>query len=133
MRTVRYMVCGIVYEMAFLVSLALVWRTESVLAAIGIGVLTGFLLSWCVTRTPAFRPVKDSLLWLGAALAAHLLADWLGLPLYIVRLYDAGVREAGSFSAADGLSVLMVTTVFAVGALGGYAVALGWAVRQRNR
>lgn len=57
-------------------------------AAIVIAVLTGFLLSRCVTRTPAFRPVKDSLLWLGTVLAAHLLADWLSLPLYIARLCD---------------------------------------------
>ncbi len=133
MRTVRYVACGLVWEMAFLVSLAVVWCTESVFAAIGIAVLTGFLLSRCVTRSPAFRPVKDSLMWLGVALAAHLLADWIGLPLYIVRLCDAGIREAGSFSAADGLSVLMVTSVFAVGSLGGYAVSLGWAVRQRKR
>ena len=133
MRTVRCVACGLVWEMAFLVSLAVVWHTESVFVAIGIGVLTGFLLSWWLMRSPAFRPVKDSLLWMGTALAAHLLADWLGLPLYIVRLCDAGIQETGAFSAADGLSVLMVTAVFAVGSLGAYAVSLGWTVQQRNR
>lgn len=62
MRKAYYVACGLVYEMAFLAALAVVWRTESVFAAIVIAVLTGFLLSCCVTRTPAFRPVKDSLL-----------------------------------------------------------------------
>ena len=58
MRKVYYVACGLVYEMAFLAALAVVWRTESVFAAIVIAVPTGFLLSRCVTRTPAFRPVK---------------------------------------------------------------------------
>ena len=80
-------------------------------AAIVIAVPTGFLLSRCVTRTPAFRPVKDSLLWLGTVLAAHLLADWMSLPLYIARLYDVEIQESGALSAADGLLVLMVMAV----------------------
>lgn len=58
MRKAYYVACGLVYEMAFLAALAVVWRTESVFAAIVIAVPTGFLLSRCVTRTPAFRPVK---------------------------------------------------------------------------
>ena len=65
MRKAYYVACGLVYEIAFLAALAVVWRTESVFAAIVVAVPTGFLLSRCVTRTPAFRPVKDSLLWLG--------------------------------------------------------------------
>ena len=64
-------------------------------AAIVIAVLTGFLLSRCMTHTPAFRPVKDSLLWLGTVLATHLLADWLSLPLYIARLCDVEIQESG--------------------------------------
>ena len=79
MRKAYYVACGLVYEMAFLAALAMVWRTEGMFAAIVVAVPTGFLLSRCVTRTPAFRPVKDSLLWLGTVLAAHLLADWLSL------------------------------------------------------
>ena len=101
-------------------------RTESVFAAIVIAVLTGFLLSRCVTRTPAFRPVKDSLLWLGTVLAAHLLADWLSLPLYIARLCDVEIR---ALSAADGLLVLMVMAVFAMGSLSVYAVSLAAALK----
>ena len=94
-------------------------------AAIVIAVLTGFLLSRCVTRTPAFRPVKDSLLWLGTVLAAHLLADWLSLPLHIARLCDVEIQESGAPSAADGLLVLMIMAVFAMGSLSVYAVSLG--------
>ncbi len=133
MRKTRCIVCGIAYEAAFLAALAAVWRTGSMFAAIAIAVLTGFLLARCVTRTPAFRPVKDSLLWLGAALAAHLLADWMRLPLHIVRLCDAGVLETGAFSPAEGLLVVTVMAVFAVDSLGVYAVSLGLTVRQRNR
>ena len=98
-------------------------------AAIVIAVLTGFLLSRCVTRTPAFRPVKDSLLWLGTVLAAHLLADWL----YIVRLCDVEIQESGALSAADGLLVLMIMAVFAMGSLSVYAVSLGLTVRRRSK
>ena len=133
MSKIRCIVYGIAYEAAFLAALTAVWRTESMFAAIAIAVLTGFLLSRCVTRTPAFRPVKDSLLWLGAALAAHLLADRLRLPLYIVRLCDAGVRENGPFSPAEGLLVGTVMAVFAVGSLGVYAVSLGAAACQRRK
>ena len=129
----RCIACGAVYEMAFLAALAAVWRTESVFAAIAVAALTGFLLSRCVTRTPVFRPVKDSLLWLSAALAAQLLADGIGLPLYIVRLCDAGIREAGQFSAAGGLLVLMVMTVFAAVSLGVYAVSVGLTVWRRGK
>ena len=50
MRKAYYVACGLVYEMAFLAALAVVWRTESVFAAIVIAVLIGFLLSRCVTR-----------------------------------------------------------------------------------
>ena len=107
--------------------------TESVFAAIVIAVLIGFLLSRCVTRTPAFRPVKDSLLWLGTVLAAYLLADWLSLPLYIARLCDVEIQESGAFSAADGLLVLMVMAVFAMGSLSVYAVSLGLTVRWRSK
>ena len=107
--------------------------TESVFAAIVIAVLIGFLLSRCVTRTPAFRPVKDSLLWLGTVLAAHLLADWLGLPLYIAPLCDVEIQESGALSAADGLLVLMVMAVFAMGSLSVYAVSLGLTVRWRSK
>ena len=39
-------------------------------------------------------------------LAAHLLADWLSLPLYIARLCDVEIQESGALSAADGLLVL---------------------------
>ena len=119
--------------MAFLAALAVVWRTESVFAAIVIAVLTGFLLSRCVTRTPAFRPVKDSLLWLGTVLATHLLADWLSLPLYIARLCDVEIQESGALSAADGLLVLMVMAVFAMGSLSVYAISLGLTVRRRSK
>lgn len=115
--------------MAFLAALAVVWRTESVFAAIVIAVPTGFLLSRCVTRTPAFRPVKDSLLWLGTVLAAHLLADWLSLPLYIARLCDVEIQESGALSAADGLLVWMVMAVFAMGSLSVYAVSLAAALK----
>ena len=107
--------------------------TESVFAAIVIALPTGFLLSRCVTRTPAFRPVKDSLLWLGTVLAAHLLADWLGLPLYIAPLCDVEIQESGALSAADGLLVLMVMAVFAMGSLSVYAVSLGLTVRRRSK
>ena len=100
-------------------------------AAIVIAVLTGFLLSRCVTRTPAFRPVKDSLLWLGTVLAAYLLADWLSLPLYIARLCDVEIQESGALS--DGLLVLMVMAVFAMGSLSVYAVSLGLTVRRRSK
>ena len=98
MRKAYYVACGLVYEMAFLAALAVVWRTESVFAAIVIALPTGFLLSRRVTRTPAFRPVKDSLLWPGTVLAAHLLADWLSLPLYIARLCDVEIQESGALS-----------------------------------
>ena len=125
MRKAYYVACGLVYEMAFLAALAMVWRTEGMFAAIVVAVPTGFLLSRCVTRTPAFRPVKDSLLWLGTVLAAHLLADWLSLPLYI--------QESGALSAADGLLVLMVMAVFAMGSLSVYAVSLGLTVRRRSK
>lgn len=100
-------------------------------AAIVIAVLTGFLLSRCVTRTPAFRPVKDSLLWLGTVLAAHLLADWLNL--HIAPLCDVEIQESGALSAADGLLVLMVMAVFAMGPLSVYAVSLGLTVRRRSK
>ena len=102
-------------------------------AAIVVAVLTGFLLSRCVTRTPAFRPVKDSLLWLGTVLAAHLLADWLSLPLYIARLCDVEIQESGALSAADGLLVWMVMAVFAMGSLSVYVVSLGLTVRRRSK
>ena len=117
MRKAYYVACGLVYEMAFLAALTVVWRTESVFAAIVIAVLTGFLLSRCVTRT----------------LAAHLLADWLSLPLYIVRLCDVEIQESGALSAADGLLVLMVMAVFAMGSLSVYAVSLGLTVRRRSK
>lgn len=117
----------------FLAALAVVWRTEGMFAAIVVAVPTGFLLSRCVTRTPAFRPVKDSLLWLGTVLAAHLLADWLSLPLYIARLCDVEIQESGALSAADGLLVLMVMAVFAMGSLSVYAVSLGLTVRRRSK
>lgn len=94
---------------------------------------TGFLLSRCVTRTPAFRPVKDSLLWLGTVLAAHLLADWLSLPLYTARLCDVEIQESGALSAADGLLVWTVMAVFAMGSLSVYAVSLGLTVRRRSK
>ena len=89
-------------------------------AAIVIAVLTGFLLSRCVTRTPAFRPVKDSLLW-------------LGLPLYIARPCDVEIQESGALSAADGLLVLMIMAVFAMGSLSVYSVSLGLTVRRRSK
>ena len=143
MRKAYYVACGLVYEMAFLAALAMVWRTEGMFAsvvikqlfgtAIVVAVPTGFLLSRCVTRTPAFRPVKDSLLWLGTVLAAHLLADWLSLPLYIARLCDVEIQESGALSAADGLLVLMVMAVFAMGSLSVYAVSLGLTVRRRSK
>ena len=112
--------------------LAMVWRTEGMFAAIVVAVPTGFC-SRCVTRTPAFRPVKDSLLWLGTVLAAHLLADWLSLPLYIAPLCDVEIQESGALSAADGLLVLMVMAVFAMGSLSVYAVSLGLTVRRRSK
>ena len=133
MRKAYYVACGLVYEMAFLAALAVVWRTEGVFAAIVVAVPTCFLLSRCVTRTPAFRPVKDSLLWLGTVLAAHLLADWLSLPLYIARLCDVEIQESGALSAADGLLVLMIMAVFAMGSLSVYAVSLGLTVRRRSK
>ncbi len=133
MRKAYYVACGLVYEMAFLAALAMVWRTKNMYAAIVIAVLTGFLLSCCVTRTPAFRPVKDSLLWLGTGLAAHLLADWLSLPLHIARLCDVEIRESGAFSAAEGLVVLMIMEVFAMGSLSVYAVSLGLTVWRRSK
>ena len=120
MRKAYYVACGLVYEMAFLAALAMVWRTEGMFAAIVVAVPTGFLLSRCVTRTPAFRPVKDSLLWLGTVLAAHLLADWLSLPLYIARLCDVEIQES-------------VMAVFAMGSLSVYAVSLGLTVRRRSK
>ena len=109
------------------------WLIHSIPSAIAVAVLTGFLLSRCVTRTPAFRPVQDSLLWLGTALAAHLLADWLSLPLYIARLCDVGIQESGALSAADGLLILMMMAVFAAGSLGVYAVSLWLTVRRRTK
>ena len=133
MGKVRCIACGLVYEMAFLAALAVVWRTESVFAAIAVAVLTDFLLSRCVTRTPAFRPVQDSLLWLGTALAAHLLADWLSLPLYIARLCGVGLQESGALSAADGLLILMMMAVFAAASLGVYAVSLWLTLRRRSK
>ena len=51
-----------------------------------------------MTHTPAFRPVKDSLLWLGTVQATHLLADWLSLPLYIARLCDVEIQESGALA-----------------------------------
>ncbi|MEE0277367.1 MAG: hypothetical protein UD574_05435 [Agathobaculum butyriciproducens] len=76
---------------------------------------------------------KDSLLWPGTVLAAHLLADWLSLPLYIARLCDVEIQESGALSAADGLLVLMVMAVFAMGSLSVYAVSLGLTVRRRSK
>ena len=102
-------------------------------AAIVVAVLTSFLLSRCVTRMPAFRPVKDSLMWLGTVLAADLLADWLSLPLYIARPCDVEIQESGARSAADGLLVWMVMAVFAMGSLSVYAVSLGVTVRRRSK
>ena len=95
MRKAYYVACGLVYEMAFLAALAMVWRTESMFAAIVVAVPTGFLLSRCVTRTPAFRPVKDSLLWLGTVRQRILLIDWLN----IARLCDVEIQESGALSA----------------------------------
>ena len=94
MRKAYYVACGLVYEMAFLAALAVVWRTESVFAAIVVAVPTGFLLSRCVTRTPAFRPVKDSLLWLGTVLAAFArgLAESAAVHRAPVRCGDSGIR-----------------------------------------
>ncbi|MFR4261945.1 MAG: hypothetical protein ACLT14_05665 [Butyricicoccaceae bacterium] len=93
MRKAYYVACGLVYEIAFLATLAVVWRTESVFAAIVVAVPTGFLLSRCVTRTPAFRPVKDSLLFAhsgsdapdGESAAVHRAP---------VRCGDSGIRGA---------------------------------------
>ena len=74
MRKAYYVACGLVYEMAFLAALAMVWRTEGMFAAIVVAVPTGFAkLSRCVTRTPAFHPVKDSLLC--TVSGAHAMAE----------------------------------------------------------
>ena len=64
---------------------------------------------------------------------ACLLADWLSLPLYIARLCDVEIQESGALSAADGLLVLMVMAVFAMGSLSVYAVSLGLTVRRRSK
>ena len=57
----------------------------------------------------------------------------LSLPLYIARLCDVEIQESGSLSAADGLLVLMVMAVFAMGSLSVYAVSLGLTVRRRSK
>ena len=97
MRKAYYIACGLVYEMAFLAALAVVWRTEGVFVAIVIAVLTGFLLSRCVTRTPAFRPVKvfAAVAGYGSGSAfARGLAESAAVHRAPVRCGDSGIRGA---------------------------------------
>ena len=97
MRKAYYVACGLVYEMAFLAALTVVWRTESVFAAIVIALPTGFLLSRCVTRTPAFRPVKvfAAVAGYGSGSAfARGLAESAAVHRAPVRCGDSGIRGA---------------------------------------
>jgi len=50
-----------------------------------------------------------------------------------VRLCDVEIQESGALSAADGLLVLMIMAVFAMGSLSVYAVSLGLTVRRRSK
>ena len=131
MRKAYCVACVLVYEMAFLAALTVVWRTESVFAAIVIAVPTGFLLSRYVTRTPAFRPGKAGY-GSGSAFARGL-AESAVVHRAPVRCGDVEIQESGALSAADGLLVLMVMAVFAMGSLSVYAVSLGLTVRRRSK
>ncbi|MEI3555920.1 MAG: hypothetical protein V8Q23_03775 [Eubacteriales bacterium] len=130
MRKAYYVACGLVYELMFLAVPAHGERVCSDCDRCADRVFCS-RVAWHARLR--FVRSKYSLLWLGTVLAAHLLADWLSLPLYIARLCDVEIQESGALSAADGLLVWMVMAVFAMGSLSVYAVSLGLTVRRRSK
>ncbi|MFR1716063.1 MAG: hypothetical protein ACLSV6_05545 [Butyricicoccus sp.] len=129
MRKAYYVACGLVYEMMFLAVPAHGERvcSDCDRCADRFSALALRDTHACVSSGQRFAAVA------GTVLAAHLLADWLSLPLYIARLCDVEIQESGALSAADGLLVLMVMAVFAMGSLSVYAVSLGLTVRRRSK
>ena len=96
MRKAYYVACGLVYEMAFLATLAMVWRTEGMFAAIVIAVPTGFLLSLrdthaCVSSGQRFAAVAGY--GSGSAFARGL-AESAAVHRAPVRCGDSGIRGA---------------------------------------
>ena len=114
------LLCEAVFQAAFL----LFWVTGSMAAAAAAGAVTGFAVVRFLSGSAAFRPLRDTLLWLGAALTAHLLTDGLGVPLRLAGWCVPSIRAAGGFTAAEGLAVVMVITVFTAAAAAGYGIGL---------
>ena len=115
---------GLLCEAVLQAVLLLFWGTGSMTAAAAAGAVTGFAVVRFLSGSAAFRPLRDTLLWLGAALTAHLLTDGLGVPLHLAGWCVPSIRAAGGFTAAEGLAVVMLTTVFAAVAAAGYGIGL---------
>lgn len=115
---------GLLCEAVFQAALLMFWATGSMAAVIAAGAVTGFAAVRFVSCRASFRPLRDSLLWLGAALAAHLLADVLGVPLRLAGWFVPSIRIAGGFSSVEGMAVLLATAVFVAAVAVGYGIGL---------
>ena len=118
------MLNGLLCEAVFQAALLLFWVTGSMAVMAAAGAVTGFAVVRFLSGSAVFRPLRDTLLWLGAALAAHLLADGLDVPLRLAGWCVPSICAAGGFTAADGLAVLLVTAVFAAAMAVGYGSGL---------
>ena len=120
----RAVLGGLLSEAVFQAAFLLSWVTGSMTAAAVAGAVTGFAVVRFLSGSAAFRPLRDTLLWLGAALSLHLLTEGLGVPLRFAGWCVPSIRVAGGFTAAEGLAVVMVTTVFTAAAAAGYGIGL---------
>ena len=132
MKKAYYVACGLVYELMFLAVPAHGERvcSDCDRCADRFSALALRDTHVCVSSGQRFAAVAGY--GSGSAFARGL-AESAVVHRAPVRCGDVEIQESGALSAADGLLVLMVMAVFAMGSLSVYAVSLGLTVRRRSK